>query len=58
MNYLKISYLIYLSNISIIEEANVAFLNMKDNEEEPESYVDFLAKTQKEILTDILGMIF
>ncbi len=46
-----------LSNINIVEEANVAFLNINFEKEEPKTYYDFLLKTQKDILSDVFSII-
>lgn len=46
-----------MSNINIVEEANVAFLNMDSGKEEPKTYYDFLVQNQKEILSDVFSII-
>jgi hypothetical protein len=48
-----------LSNINIIEEANIFFLMFNLNKEngEPESYADFLLQAKRDILKYILDIV-
>lgn len=46
-----------MSNINMVDEANVAVLSIDPGKEEPETYYEFLINTQKDILSDVFGTI-